>query len=99
MSVCAFKYIHKYVYKGHDRATIEVGEQNDEIKQHLDAQYISASEAVWHLFCFSMHEEEPNIVCLQVHLPGEQAVIFNDGDNPLEVVEHAAHPKSTLTAF
>ena len=46
-----------------------------------------------------MHEEEPNVVHLQVHLPGEQAVVFNEDDNPAEIVEHAAQSKSTLTAF
>ena len=46
-----------------------------------------------------MHEEEPNVVRLQVHLPGEQTVIFNEKDNPVRVAERAAQSKSTLTAF
>ncbi|KNZ73372.1 hypothetical protein J132_07670 [Termitomyces sp. J132] len=41
-SVEAIKYIHKYIYKGHDRTTLEIGgeqmDQRDEIKEHLDAR-------------------------------------------------------------
>jgi len=50
------KYLFKYVYKGHDRAIIEISRQNDnatkgnvvkidEIKKYLDCRYVSASEA------------------------------------------------------
>ena len=34
-------YIHKYIYKGHDRTTLELrDDQNrDEVKEYLDARY------------------------------------------------------------
>ncbi len=35
VSVKAIKYIHKYIYKGHDRTTLEV-QDHDEIKEFLD---------------------------------------------------------------
>ena len=44
-SVRAVKYIHKYIYKGNDRTTVELG-QNDEITQYLHGRYIGPSEAV-----------------------------------------------------
>ena len=44
-SVRAVKYIHKYIYKGNDRTTVELG-QNDEISQYLQGRYIGPSEAV-----------------------------------------------------
>lgn len=49
-SISAIKYIHKYIYKGHDRATFELAQ--DEVKQYLDARYISSPESCWRLFEF-----------------------------------------------
>ncbi|KNZ74844.1 hypothetical protein J132_06066 [Termitomyces sp. J132] len=61
-SVEAIKYIHKYIYKGHDRTTLEIaGEQRDEIKEHLDARYISAAESCWYIFEFNIHGEHPPV--------------------------------------
>jgi hypothetical protein len=51
-SVKAVKYIYKYVYKGHDRATMQFGRCTDEVQLYLDARYISSCEAIWHLFLF-----------------------------------------------
>ena len=41
-SVKAIKYIYKYVYKGHDRTTMQFGRSIDEIKLYLDVRYISS---------------------------------------------------------
>jgi hypothetical protein len=62
----------KYVYKGHDHATIEISHQSDnatkgnaveanEIKKYLDNCYVSALEATWRIFKFGMHERFPAI--------------------------------------
>ena len=67
-SIKAIKYIHKYIYKGHDHATLGVGEDIDEILEHIGSHYIGPSEAFWHFAEFPMHEEKPSIYRLPVHL-------------------------------
>ncbi|THH13907.1 hypothetical protein EW146_g6363 [Bondarzewia mesenterica] len=70
-SIKAIKYIHKYIYKGHDRATLELGEV-DEIKEYVDARYIGPVEACWHVFEFPMHLELPTVYRLPIHLQDDQ---------------------------
>jgi hypothetical protein len=91
-NIRAVKYLFKYVYKGHDRATIEISCQSDnategnvvdtnEIKKYLDYRYVSAWEAVWHIFKFDMHEQFPTVERLQYHLPNQQMVLFGNDDD------------------
>ncbi len=79
-NIRAVKYLFKYVYKGHDRVTVEISRQSDnaternvvntdEIKKYLDCRYVSTSEAAWHIFKFDMHERFPTVERLQYHLP------------------------------
>jgi hypothetical protein len=100
-SVKAIKYIYKYVYKGHDRITMEFGRCTDEIKQYLDARYVSSCEALWRLNLFAMQEHHPTVVRLQVHLPEQQSIIFNPegGDSIQDVVEAHRNKDSTLTGW
>ena len=100
-SIKCFKYIHKYIYKGHDRTTMEFVSCRAEVKQYLDARFVSAHEGCWRLFMFDMHKEVPNVVRLQVHLPGEQWVTWNPENQQgiQEVVDRAAERDSTLTAY
>jgi len=97
MSVKAFKYIHKYIYKGHDRITMAFGEQNNEVSQYLDARYVSTSEAVWRLLHFSMHSEKPTVVRLAVHCENEQNVVFTS-DNLADVIARGPS-QTTLTQW
>ena len=80
-SVQAIKYIHKYIYKGSDRTTIQLQEtaNADEVQRHLQGRYIGPCEAIWRLFEYRMHEEFPAVYQLPVHLPGEQPVYFAEG--------------------
>jgi len=52
------KYLSKYIYKGPDRATMEISSKiQDKIKAHLDGQFIGPIEACWKIFEFNMHGE------------------------------------------
>jgi hypothetical protein len=98
-SVKAVKYIHKYIYKGHDRTTLQVSDERDEVKEYLEACYISPIESCWHIFEFPMPAEAPTIYRLPVHLPDQQLVYFNDGDEMDDVLERGASKKTPLTEY
>ena len=68
-SVQAIKYIHKYIYKGSDRTTVQV-EQNDEIFCHLQVRYIGPCEAVWQILGFKIHQDKPSVQRLYIYLLG-----------------------------
>ncbi|POS87739.1 hypothetical protein EPUL_000782 [Erysiphe pulchra] len=60
--VHAIKYMAKYVYKGSDRATLEVQNQYDEIVMTVQGRYISQVQAVWRLLGYATHEEKPAVI-------------------------------------
>lgn len=92
------KYIHKYIYKGHDCATIALG-MVDEIQQYLDARYIGPPEAAWRIFGHSLHQEVPSVTRLDIQLPGMHRVVYNSNE-PLEsIIARVRTQRSTLTAF
>src|SRR6202789_2694972 len=101
LSIKAIKYIYKYVYKGHDRTTMEFGRCQDEVKLYLDSRYVSACEGLWRLYEFSMHEEVPNIVRLQVHLPNQQLITWNEDNAPdvQAVIDQQGNKDTNLTAY
>src|SRR6266436_6415312 len=79
-SVKAIKYIHKYIYKGHDRATLEMEGDINEILEHINFHYIGPPEGCWHIFEFPLHEEKPSVYHLPVHEEDQQMVYFDDDD-------------------
>ncbi|SCZ88986.1 BZ3500_MvSof-1268-A1-R1_Chr1-1g00874 [Microbotryum saponariae] len=77
--VAAIKYLYKYVYKGHDRTSFTIDEPGarDEINNFLDARYVCAPEAIHRIFRFGMHDRDPAVARLALHLPNEQEVRFD----------------------
>jgi len=100
-SVESIKYIHKYIFKGHDRTTLELrDDQNrDEIKEYLDARYIGSVESCHHMFEFAMHAASPTVYRLPVHLEDQQLVYFNADDDLNNVLERGAAKDTALTAW
>ena len=97
-SINSIKYVYKYVYKGHDRASLSV-EKEDEIKSFIDARFVSAPEACWRLFSFSMHKEFPSHQRLAIHLEGENPVYFEEGEDINAVLLRGSTIETTLTAW
>lgn len=72
VEICGFieavKYLFKYVYKGHDRAALNIiqnvrGDGNvvDEIREHLDARYVCAPEAIHHILGFKLEKKSDTV--------------------------------------
>jgi hypothetical protein len=57
-SITAVKYLYKYIYKGHNRASVSVESEGpriiDEVREYLDVRYVSAPKACWRIFEFSL---------------------------------------------
>ena len=98
-SIHAIKYIHKYIYKGSDRTTAQLGSEGDEVQRHLHGRYIGPTEIVWRLFEFGMQEEYPAVMHLAIHLPGEQPVYFPDGESAEGLRNRMETAPSTLMAY
>ena len=107
-TVKAVKYLYKYVYKGHDKAIIELKEnqpekfksiEHDEVKRYIYSRYVSDCEAFWRIFGFSLHEEFPNVYRLAVHLEGEESLIWNEDEVPNLEQLAKRPPASTLTKW
>jgi len=98
-SVQAVKYIHKCIYKDGDRATVRVDSEQDEIKRYVHGHYIGPTEAVWRLFEFSMHDEQPPVTHRALHLPDQQAVYFTEHEDIDLIREQIEGSMTTLMAF
>ncbi|XP_057310674.1 uncharacterized protein LOC130648635 [Hydractinia symbiolongicarpus] len=100
MSVKSVKCLYKYIYKGHDCANIEINERidHDEVQTFLDARYVSAPEAIWRLFEFTMHQQSHVVHRLPVHLPNNHIVYFQQGQAE-EALDRAADQATKLTAW
>ncbi|CAN1334980.1 ATP-dependent DNA helicase PIF1 [Linum perenne] len=89
------KYLFKYITKGPYRsAVIAAAPLVDEIAQYLDCRSISSYEAMWRLLSFQIHERDPNVVRLCIHLPNEQPISF-DAAQPVHSI--LARPSCTNT--
>nr|GMD16157.1 uncharacterized protein LOC109174202 [Ipomoea batatas] len=79
------KYIHKYIYKDHDRISLSLYagadvHEYDEIKEYQSVRWVSPPEAAWRIYAFPISEVKPADVHLQVHLQNYQYINFHGND-------------------
>ncbi|XP_048497985.1 uncharacterized protein LOC125496539 [Beta vulgaris subsp. vulgaris] len=103
-TIKAVKYIYKYVYKGHDKISFAVSNQEnpkpvDEIAQFQIAQWVSPCEAAWRLYLFDLFEMYPSVLPLQVHIPNAQTVQFNPAEQLTRIVASEVRSRTSLIEF
>ena len=98
MSIKSIKYVLKYVHKGCDQAMFTLqSSQVDEISDYQNARNVSSNEAAWRILEFPIHERDPAVQQLAVHLENGQCVYFTE----YTARDQASGdpPKTTLTEF
>ncbi|KAL6739706.1 hypothetical protein Aduo_013131 [Ancylostoma duodenale] len=103
-SITSVKYLHKYVYKGHDRARIRIHQEVDreqqvivdEVKAHLDTRYICAPEGAHRTMEYPMQGRSDHVERLPVHLEAQQNVTFLPAQEAQAI---AAGHNTKLTAW
>lgn len=103
-SIKAVKYLFKYIYKGHDSASVSVNEADsngniDEIKQYRDARWVTPPEALWRIYGFELSKNSPSVIQLQLHLPNMHMVSFQDRQDIQQVLDREGADKSMLTEY
>jgi hypothetical protein len=103
-SIKAVKYLFKYIYKGHDQASIaidEVGNNGnvDEIKQYRDSRWVTPPEALWRIYGFDLSETFPSVKQLQLHLPNMHTVSYLAEANLNDAVSNEGANRTMLTHF
>ncbi|GBM42282.1 hypothetical protein AVEN_234999-1 [Araneus ventricosus] len=61
-------------------------------------QYVRAPEAMWNLNEFSLSHKSHTVVRLAVHLPQQQPIVYQDGQEA-QAIERAALSEKTLTSW
>ena len=69
----------------------------NEVEQFVDARYLGASESAMKIFRFPVHYRSHSVEKLPCHLPGEQSVLFEEGE--AQNVLSAGPPETKLTSF
>jgi len=107
-AITSVKYLHKYIHKGHDGACVSLQvhtdehaspSRMDEPKEFVDSRYISATEAAWRIFDFSLHQHYPPVMRLQLHLQNMQSVRYDPNTPPQQVLQQPDVQRTTLTEF
>ena len=73
MSIKSIKYVLKYIHKGYDQAMFALrSSQVNEILDYQNARYVNSTEAAWRILEFLVHERDPPVQQLVVHLENGQ---------------------------
>ncbi|KAL3627968.1 hypothetical protein CASFOL_028070 [Castilleja foliolosa] len=107
------KYLFKYISKGADRVRFSISKSDsspaadldttipamNEVKSFIDGRYICPHEAAWRILDFPIHERNPAVEVLDVHLENMQNVTFRENLRLQAIVRNPSFGKTTLTEW
>ncbi|KAL3627784.1 hypothetical protein CASFOL_029147 [Castilleja foliolosa] len=107
------KYLFKYISKGSDRVRFSISKSDssnaanpdtnipvmDEVKNFIDGRYICPHEAAWRILNFPIHERNPAVEVLAVHLENMQNVTFRENMKLQAIIRNPSFGKTTLTQW
>ncbi|XP_020194578.1 uncharacterized protein [Aegilops tauschii subsp. strangulata] len=104
VAIKVVKYLYKYVYKGHDRASFSIDQPDadgniDEIKRYVDARWVTPPEVMWRIFGFPLCANSPSVLQFPLPLPNMHMVAFNEQVDLTNVVASENASKSMLTEY
>ncbi len=100
VTVSAIKYINKYIYKGHDKATMQINNEYNEIKRYIACRYVGPSQTYWDIMEFPIYKEHFTIYRLTLYLPNQYNVTFNvDTTGPGDLSQITERSRITLIVF
>jgi hypothetical protein len=101
------KYLFKYVTKGFDYARFGIqrnpstgGPSNEPISEtnnFLEGRCVTPNDGSWRLLQYCIHDTDPSVQRLHVHLPSENNVVFTEDNDLEEVIENPRNMKTKLT--
>ncbi|GBN69016.1 hypothetical protein AVEN_77860-1 [Araneus ventricosus] len=96
-SVKSIKFLYKYVYKGYYAASVKIQKEgaldHEEVLSFVEGRYVSTPEAMWRLNEFNLSHKSHTVVRLAVHLPHQQPIVYQDGQEA-QAIERAALRKN-----
>ncbi len=84
ITIKTVKYIYKYIYKGHDKATLQIY-KIDKITRYITCRYINLTQTIQSILEFPTHKEWPTIIRLDLYISNKQTVTFSPKTDTAEL--------------